>query len=89
MGNADIWFYTPKIITYSWRMDGTPPLGGGSWGPILQLDLENWTEFLEVLNLICHILDFAPGLFFAGVLLKGHPIYLYGPLGVHIPLIII
>ena len=44
-------------------MGGTPPFGG-FWGPILQLDLENWTVFLKVLNLICHILDLVPGLFF-------------------------
>lgn len=41
-----------------------PPLLGGFWGPILQLDLENWRVFLEVLNLIYHILDFVSGLFF-------------------------
>ena len=66
---AEIWFLTPQIITYSRRMGGTP-LFGGSWGPILQLDLENWTVFLEVLYLTYHILDFVQGLFFAGVLLK-------------------
>ena len=41
-------------------MGGTP-LFGGSWGPILQLDLENWIVFLEVVNLTYHILDFALG----------------------------
>ena len=72
MGNADIWFYTPQIIPYSWRMGGTP-LFGGSWGPILQLDLENWIEFLEVLNLTYQILDFVQGLFFPDVPLKQYP----------------
>ena len=38
-------------------MGGTS-LFGGSWGPILQLDMENWIEFLEVLNLPYNILDF-------------------------------
>ena len=41
-------------------MGGTP-LFGGSWGPILQLDLENWMVFLEVVNLTYHILDFTLG----------------------------
>ena len=41
-------------------MGGTP-LFGGSWGPILQLDLENWIVFLEVVNLTYHILDFVLG----------------------------
>ena len=50
-------------------MDG-PPLLGGSWGPILQLDMENWIVFLEVLNLTYNILDFVQGLFFPDDLLK-------------------
>ena len=41
-------------------MGGTP-LFGGSWGPILQLDLENWIVFLEVANLTYHILEFVLG----------------------------
>ena len=44
-------------------MGGTP-IFGGSWDPILQLDLENWIVLLRVLNLSCHILDFVPGLYF-------------------------
>ena len=44
-------------------MGGTPLLGG-LWGPILQLDLENWIVFLEVLNLTYHILDFVLGQYF-------------------------
>ena len=52
-------------------MGGTPLLGG-SWGPILQLDMENWIGFLEVLNLIYNILDFVQGLFFPDDLLKVH-----------------
>ena len=43
---------------------------GGSWGPILQLDMENWIEFLEVLNLPYNILDFVQGPFFPDDLLK-------------------
>ena len=50
-------------------MGGTPLLGG-SWGPILQLDMENWIEFLEVLNLPYNILDFVQGPFFPDDLLK-------------------
>ena len=50
-------------------MGGTPLLGG-SWGPILQLDMENWIGFLEVLNLTYNILDFVQGLFFPDDLLK-------------------
>ena len=45
---------------------------GGSWGPILQLDLENWTLFLEVLNLTCHILDLVHGLIFPDAPLNSH-----------------
>ena len=44
-------------------MCGTPLLGG-FWGPILQLDFENWIVFLEVLNLTYHILDFTLGQYF-------------------------
>ena len=50
-------------------MGGTPLLGG-SWGPILQLDMENWIGFLEVLNLTYNILDFVQGLFFPDDLLN-------------------
>ena len=57
---AELWFLTTQIITCSRRMGGTP-LFGGSWGPILQLDLENWMVFLEVVNLTYHILDFTLG----------------------------
>ena len=52
-------------------MGGTPLLGG-SWGPILQLDMENWIEFLEVLNLPYNILDFVQGPFFPDDLLKSN-----------------
>ena len=44
-------------------MVGTP-LFGGLWGPILHLDLENWTVFLEILDLSCDMADFVPGLYF-------------------------
>ena len=50
-------------------MGGTPLLGG-SWGPILQLDMENWIGFLEVLNLTYNILDFVQRLFFPDDLLN-------------------
>ena len=50
-------------------MGGTPLLGG-SWGPILQLDMENWIGFLEVLNLTYNILDFVQVLFFPDDLLN-------------------
>ena len=60
---AELWFLTTQIITCSRRMGGTP-LFGGSWGPILQLDLENWMVFLEVLNFTYHILDFTLGQYF-------------------------
>ena len=50
-------------------MGGTSLLGG-SWGPILQLDMENWIEFLEVLNLPYNILDFVQGPFFPDDLLN-------------------
>ena len=50
-------------------MGGTP-LFGGSWGPILQLDLENWIVFLEVLDLTCNILDLVHELYFPGDPLK-------------------
>ena len=46
-----------------------PPLGR-VLGPILQLDMENWIGFLEVLNLTYNILDFVQGLFFPDDLLK-------------------
>ena len=51
-------------------MGGTPLLGG-AWGPILQLDLENWIVFLEVLDLTYHMLDFVQGLFSPDDPLKG------------------
>ena len=51
-------------------MGGTP-LFGGSWSPILQLDLENWIVFLEVVNLTYHILDFALGQYSPDDPLKG------------------
>ena len=44
-------------------MGGGVHLRGG-WAPILQLDLENWTVILRVLNLAYNILDFVQGLFF-------------------------
>ena len=44
-------------------MGGTPIFYGG-WAPILQLDLENLTVILRVLNLANNILDFVQGLFF-------------------------
>ena len=50
-------------------MGGTSLLGG-SWGPILQLDMENWIEFLEVLNLPYNILDFVQGPFLPDELLN-------------------
>ena len=57
-------------------MGGTP-LFGGSWGPILQLDLENWIVFLEVVNLTYHILDFTLGQYFPDDPLKALlPIYI-------------
>ena len=36
----------------------------GAWAPILQLDLENWTVILRLLNLIYNILDLVHGLYF-------------------------
>ena len=57
-------------------MGGTP-LFGGSWGPILQLDLENWIVFLEVVNLTYHILDFALGQYFPDDPLN-KTVYYYG-----------
>ena len=50
--------------------NGWDPLLGGSWGPILQLDMENWIGFLEVLNLTYNILDFVQVLFFPDDLLN-------------------
>ena len=44
-------------------MGDTPHLWG-AWGPILQLDFENWTVYLKVLNLTYNILNFVSGLFF-------------------------
>ena len=44
-------------------MGDTPHLWG-AWGPILQLDFENWTLYLKVLNLTYNILNFVSGLFF-------------------------
>ena len=55
-------------------MVGTP-LFGGLWGPILHLDLENWTVFLEILDLSCDMPDFVPGLFFPDDPLKSHNKY--------------
>ena len=58
-------------------MGGTP-LFGGSWGPILQLDLENWIVFLEVVNLTYHILDFVLGQYLPDDPLKSEmPFMLY------------
>ena len=50
-------------------MGGTP-FRMGSWGPNLQLDMENWIVFLEVLDLTYNILDFVQWLFFPDDLLK-------------------
>ena len=44
-------------------MGGGVHLRGG-WAPILQLDLENWTVILRLLNLIYNILDLVHGLYF-------------------------
>ena len=76
--NGQCWhLFLYPLNNYILLENGWDPLLGGSWGPILQLDMENWIGFLEVLNLIYNILDFVQGLFFPDDLLKDW--YLYIP----------